>query len=127
AGFPKGLEEMLGEHGTGLSGGQRERVAIARALVGRPKILVVDDATSALDAETEKELIGRLVSEMAGDSRTVIIVSHRLAVLSTCDYIYVLDGGEVKEAGRHEELLARRGLYWKLYQRQLIQQELERL
>jgi ATP-binding cassette subfamily B protein len=124
-GFAKGVEEMLGERGTRLSGGQKERVAIARALVGRPPVMVFDDATSALDAETERELVNRLMTELA--DTTAIIVSHRLSVLSACDWVYVLDAGEVKEQGRHEELLQRQGLYWKLYQRQLIREELSRL
>jgi ABC-type multidrug transport system fused ATPase/permease subunit len=125
AGFPKGLDEMLGERGTRLSGGQKERVAIARALVGRPPVMVFDDATSALDAETEKELVNRMINQLPGV--TVIIVSHRLSVLSVCDWVYVLDAGRVKEQGKHEDLLARQGLYWKLYQRQLISEELEKL
>lgn len=119
----QGLEEKLGERGTRFSGGQRGRVAIARALVGRPPVLVFDDATSALDAETEKELIARLTDEVG--SATVIIVSHRLSVLAACDHVYVLDAGKVVEEGSHAELLARRGLYWKLYERQLIKEELE--
>jgi len=125
AALPKGLDEMLGERGTRLSGGQKERVAIARALVNRPAVVVFDDATSALDADTEKQLVEGLVSGL--EDRTVIIVSHRLSVLATCDHVYVLDSGEVKEQGRHDDLLERRGLYWKLYQRQLIGEELERL
>ncbi|MFO7675507.1 MAG: ABC transporter ATP-binding protein [bacterium] len=119
----QGLEEQLGEHGTRLSGGQRGRVAIARALVGRPPVLVFDDATSALDAETEKELIAHLTDEVG--AATVIIVSHRLSVLAACDRVYVLDAGKVVEEGSHAELLTRRGLYWKLYERQLIKDELE--
>ena len=125
AGFPKGLGEMLGERGTRLSGGQKERVAIARALVGRPPVVVLDDATSALDAETEKELVNRMINQLPGV--TVIIVSHRLSVLSVCDWVYVLDAGKVKEQGKHDDLLAKQGLYWKLYQRQLITEELEKL
>jgi ATP-binding cassette subfamily B protein len=125
AGFPKGLDEVLGERGTRLSGGQKERVAIARALVGRPPVMIFDDATSALDAETEKELVNRMMNQLPGV--TVIIVSHRLSVLSVCDWVYVLDAGKVKEQGKHEDLLARQGLYWKLYQRQLIKEELEKL
>jgi len=88
-------------------------------------VLVFDDATSALDAETEKELIRRLEKEQG--SATVIIISHRLSILSGCDRVYVFDAGEVKEEGTHEELLARRGLYWKLYERQLMKEELEKL
>jgi ATP-binding cassette subfamily B protein len=125
AAFPKGLDEVLGERGTRLSGGQRERVAIARAILGRPPVLLFDDATSALDAETEKELVERLMTRMP--ETAAVVVSHRLSVLSACDRIYVLDAGEVKEEGTHAELLERHGLYWKLYQRQLIEQELEQL
>ena len=125
AGFPKGIDEVLGERGTRLSGGQKERVAIARALVGRPPVMVFDDATSALDAETEKDLVNRMMNQLPGV--TVIIVSHRLSVLSVCDWVYVLDAGKVKEQGKHEDLLAMQGLYWKLYQRQLISDELEKL
>ncbi len=125
AGFPNGLDEMLGERGTRLSGGQKERVAIGRALVGRPPVMVFDDATSALDAETEKELVNRMMNQLPGV--TVIIVSHRLSVLSVCDWVYVLDAGRVKEQGKHEDLLAAQGLYWRLYQRQLISEELEKL
>jgi ATP-binding cassette subfamily B tetracycline resistance protein len=116
---------MLGDRGTRLSGGQKERVAIARALVNRPPVMVFDDATSALDAETEKELVNRLMTDLA--DVTAIIVSHRLSVLSACDWVYVLDAGEVKEQGRPEDLLARQGRYWKLYQKQLISEELARL
>lgn len=125
AGFPNGLDELLGERGTRLSGGQKGRVAIARAILEGPPVLVFDDATSALDAETERELVAALVARQG--ERTVIVVSHRLTVLSNCDYIYCLDQGEVKEEGPPQELLARRGLYWRLYQRQLIEQELEAL
>ncbi|MFO7639224.1 MAG: ABC transporter ATP-binding protein [bacterium] len=123
AGIEQGLEEQLGERGTRLSGGQRGRVAIARALVGRPRVLVFDDATSALDAETEQELVGQLAGELAG--ATVVIVSHRLSILSACDYVYVLDAGRLVEEGSHTELLARRGLYRRLYERQLIEEELK--
>jgi ATP-binding cassette subfamily B protein len=125
AGFAGGLDEMLGERGTRLSGGQKERVAIARALVNRPPVMVFDDATSALDAETEKELVNHLMTELKDTA--AILVSHRLSVLSACDWVYVFDCGVIEEQGTHDELLARQGLYWKLYQRQLIQEELERL
>lgn len=123
--LPKGLDELLGERGTGLSGGQKARVAIARALLKMPPIIIFDDATSALDAETEQALLNRLTDELKG--RTLLLVSHRLSTLNDCDYIYVLDQGEVKEEGSPEELLAKRGLYWQLYQRQLLKEELERL
>lgn len=123
--LPKGLDEVLGERGGGLSGGQKARVAIARALLELPPIIIIDDTTSALDAETEQNLLNRLIDELKG--RTLILVSHRLATLTNCDYIYVMDQGELKEAGTPTELLAKQGLYWRLYQRQLLKEELERL
>ncbi len=123
--MPKGLDEMIGERGLKLSGGQKARVAIARALLGKPKILLLDDVTSNLDAETEQDFIND-VNVYIKDT-TLIIVSHRLAILSNCDIVYVLDNGEIVEQGRHDELLAKKNLYWKLYQRQLMAEELERM
>lgn len=123
--MPKGLDEMIGERGLKLSGGQKARVAIARALLGKPKILLLDDVTSNLDAETEQEFIND-VNEYIKNT-TLVIVSHRLAILSNCDIVYVLDNGEIVEQGRHDKLLAKKNLYWKLYQRQLMAEELERM
>ncbi|MEN9979441.1 MAG: ABC transporter ATP-binding protein [candidate division WOR-3 bacterium] len=123
--FVRGLDEPLGERGTGLSGGQKARVALARALLLQPEIIILDDATSGLDADTEQEFFARLFSALPG--RTFIIVSHRLKVLSACDYIYVLDQGEVSEQGTPAELLSRSGLYYRLYERQLLREELEQL
>ncbi|MEO0025258.1 MAG: ABC transporter ATP-binding protein [candidate division WOR-3 bacterium] len=123
--FVQGLDEPLGERGTGLSGGQKVRVALARALLLQPEIIILDDATSGLDADTEQEFFARLFTALPG--RTFIIVSHRLKVLSACDYIYVLDQGEVSEQGTPAELLSRSGLYYRLYERQLLREELERL
>ncbi|MGB9742515.1 MAG: ABC transporter ATP-binding protein [bacterium] len=125
AGLKNGLEEMLGERGIGLSGGQKARVAIARAILKLPQYIILDDATSALDADTEQEFFDQLFTELS--DRTFIIVSHRLKVLSACDYIYVLDRGELVEEGTPAELMAKRGLYYRLYQRQLLKEELERL
>jgi ATP-binding cassette subfamily B protein len=113
---PKGMSELIGERGLKLSGGEKQRVAIARALLAQPKILLLDDATSNLDAETEKELVTRL--SQATDT-TMVIISHRLSILSICDHIYVLDKGRVIEQGTHDALLQKRGLYWKLYQYQI--------
>jgi ATP-binding cassette subfamily B protein len=125
AGFARGLDEMLGERGSGLSGGQKARVAIARALLEMPPFILLDDATSGLDADTEQVFFERLFNELKG--RTIVIVSHRLKVLSACDYIYVLDQGELKEEGTHAELLEKQGLYFQLYERQMLKEELERL
>jgi ATP-binding cassette subfamily B protein len=113
----KGLEEMIGERGLRLSGGQQGRVSIARALLSRPRILLLDDVTASLDAETEQQFI-RDVGEYMSDA-TMVIVSHRLSILALCDIVYVMDKGRIVESGRHQELLDRRGTYWQLYQRQL--------
>ena len=120
---PKGWDELIGERGLRISGGEKQRVAIARAVLGKPKILVLDDATSNLDADTEKELIRQLSQT---PETTLIIISHRLSVLSVCDYIYVLDKGKIVEQGPHEDLLKKQGLYWKLYQHQLMEEELRK-
>ncbi len=120
-GAPKGLDELIGERGLRISGGEKQRVAIARAVLGQPKILVLDDATSNLDADTERELIKQLSKT---PDTTIILISHRLSVLSICDYIYVLDKGKIVEQGTHEELLKNQGLYWKLYQHQIMEEEL---
>ncbi|MDD5530709.1 MAG: ABC transporter ATP-binding protein [bacterium] len=123
--FPKGLEEKIGEWGLKLSGGEKQRVAIARALVGTPKILILDDATSSLDVETEQRLIKELF--MHTKDMTLIIVSHRLSTLSICDIVYVLDKGKVVETGTHSELLDKQSLYWKLYRHQLMEEELTKV
>jgi len=123
--FAQGLNEILGERGTGLSGGQKARVAIARALLEMPPFVLLDDATSGIDADTEQLFFERLFKEL--EERTIIIVSHRLKVLSLCDLIYCLDQGELKEQGTHEELLEKQGLYFRLYERQMLKEELERM
>lgn len=120
--MPQWLDTKLGERGLRLSGGQKERVAIARALLASPKILILDDATASLDAEMEKAIVANLLKEI----KTVIIISHRLSLLNLCDFVYVLSEGKIVEKGKPEELLSRKGLYWQLYQRQLLKEELER-
>lgn len=118
--FPEKLEQQIGERGLTLSGGQKQKVSLARALYGKPDILILDDSTANLDAQTEQALIQHLT-----DSKTLIVISHRLALLSVCDIIYCLDKGKIVEQGTHQELLNKKGLYWKLYQRQLLEKELE--
>jgi ATP-binding cassette subfamily B protein len=122
--MPKGAEELIGERGLRLSGGQQGRVSIARALFDRPRILLLDDVTASLDAETEQQFIHDVIGYMQG--ATLVIVSHRLSILAACDIVYVLDQGRIVESGRHSDLLTRHGLYWKLYQRQLMQEALEK-
>ncbi|MCX6146769.1 MAG: ATP-binding cassette domain-containing protein [Candidatus Kapabacteria bacterium] len=111
--MPKGLDTNIGDRGVTLSGGERQRIAIARALVRNPQILIFDEATSSLDAESEK-----LVQEGINESlknRTAIIVAHRLSTIKDCDEIYVFESGKIAEHGTHEELLISNGIYKKLY------------
>jgi len=121
--FPQGYETTIGERGITLSGGQKQRVAIARALVIDPKILVLDDALSAVDTHTEEEILERLSGVMA--QRTSIIVSHRVSTVRGADQIVVLHEGRVAERGTHDELIRRDGFYADLYRKQLLEEELK--
>ncbi len=121
--FPQGYETTIGERGITLSGGQKQRVAIARALVVEPKILVLDDALSAVDTHTEEEILDRLSGVMA--QRTSIIVSHRVSTVRDADQIVVLHEGRVAERGTHDELIRRDGFYADLYRKQLLEEELK--
>jgi ATP-binding cassette subfamily B protein len=121
--MPKGLEETIGERGLKLSGGQKGRVSIARALFNKPRIVLLDDVTASLDAETEQQFIKDVVEYMR--DATLLIVSHRLSILAACDIVFVMDKGRIVESGTHAELLEKRGAYWKLYERQLMKEELE--
>ena len=107
--FPKGYETVLGERGITLSGGQRQRVALARALAKRPKILILDDALSAVDAETKARILQGLKTVLG--KQTTLLISHRTAALRHADWIIVLDGGRIVEEGTHESLLQAGGLY----------------
>jgi ATP-binding cassette, subfamily B, multidrug efflux pump len=120
--FPKGYDTVVGERGITLSGGQKQRTAIARAVITDPKILVLDDALSAVDTYTEEEILSRLAGVMR--SRTTIIVSHRVSTVRNADQILVLEDGEVVERGTHDQLVARDGVYAELYSKQLLEEEL---
>jgi ATP-binding cassette subfamily B protein len=122
ADFPKGYDTIVGERGITLSGGQKQRTAIARAVMTDPKILVLDDALSAVDTYTEEEILTRLAGVMR--SRTTIIVSHRVSTVRLADQILVLDDGAIVERGTHDQLVARNGLYAELYRKQLLEEEL---
>ena len=128
-GFPEGFETVIGERGVTLSGGQKQRVSIARAILRRPKVLILDDALSAVDTQTEAAILANLHLgiELPDGSRyrpTLLVVSHRLSAVTQADEIIVLADGEVAERGRHAQLIARGGRYAMLYQRQLLEAEL---
>jgi ATP-binding cassette subfamily B protein len=114
--LPHGYDSMVGERGQGLSGGERQRISIARALLIDPRILILDEATSSVDSQTEKEIQKALDNLVQG--RTTIAIAHRLSTLQRADRLVVLDRGEVVEQGQHDELMAREGHYYRLYQAQ---------
>jgi ATP-binding cassette subfamily B protein len=124
-GFGKGYDTMLGERGITLSGGQKQRTSIARAVMRNPRILILDDALSAVDTYTEEEILKRLRTVM--NDRTSIVISHRISTVKGADIIIVLDRGMIAERGTHDELVALEGIYADLYEKQLLEEELELL
>jgi len=123
-GFPKKFDTMVGERGLTLSGGQKQRTAISRAVIRDPRILILDDALSSVDTYTEETILRQLAGVMAG--RTTILISHRVSTIQNADEIVVLHEGEIAERGTHAELLALNGYYAELYNKQLIEEELEK-
>ena len=122
--FPAKYETMVGERGITLSGGQKQRTALARAIVRDPRILILDDSLSSVDTQTEERILGGLRGIMRG--RTTILIAHRTSTVRDADQIVVLRDGRITEHGTHDELLERRGYYADLYQKQLLEEELER-
>ncbi len=120
--FPDRYDQVIGERGVTLSGGQRQRTALARAVVRSPRILVLDDALSSVDAHTEREIQDRLREYMKG--RTSIVITHRLSAVADADRIFVLDGGRLVEEGTHADLLSRGGVYADLWESQELAEEL---
>jgi ATP-binding cassette subfamily B (MDR/TAP) protein 1 len=116
--LPDGLDTPCGSNGTQLSGGQRQRIAIARALLRNPRLLLLDEATSALDTQSERIVQKALNDAAAEGGRITVAVAHRLSTVRHADVICVFDGGRIVEAGTHEQLLARRGVYSKMCESQ---------
>jgi ATP-binding cassette subfamily B protein len=122
--MPHGLETIVGERGMSLSGGQKQRVTIARLLTYNPGVVVLDDALSSVDTETERAVLHSLDESVKG--RTSIVVAHRASTVRDADEIVVLDDGMIAERGTHQQLMARRGIYAELFRRQLLEEELAR-
>jgi len=121
--FPKGYDTQLGERGINLSGGQKQRLSIARAIIKHPRILLLDDALSAVDTITEEAILNNLRGVM--QDKTCLWVSHRIASIKTADMIIVLDLGRIVETGTHEELLELNGHYADLFEKQQLEDVLE--
>jgi ATP-binding cassette subfamily B protein len=120
--FPNGYDTMVGERGITLSGGQKQRTAISRAVIRDPRILILDDALSSVDTQTEEQILSELKEVMKG--RTSILISHRVSTVKDADEIVVLDEGEIVERGTHSQLLVQGGYYAELHRRQLLEDEL---
>ncbi|MFM7563330.1 MAG: ABC transporter ATP-binding protein, partial [Planctomycetota bacterium] len=116
--LPDGYDSLVGERGQSLSGGERQRISIARAILTNPRILILDEATSAVDNETERVIQAALDNLIKG--RTTIAIAHRLSTLRNADRIVVMENGQVAEVGKHEELLSKGGVYTRLHQAQLV-------
>ncbi len=120
--FPQGFETMLGEKGINLSGGQKQRACIARAIAWKPQLLILDDALSAVDTDTEARIFEALLQKLP--DTTILLISHRISTVKHCDRIVVLKEGAIVESGTHEELLEQKHLYAELYNQQLLEEEI---
>ena len=118
--LPEGYKAELRERGSGLSVGQKQLISFARALAFDPRVLILDEATSSIDTETE--LLIRDAVERLMEGRTSIVIAHRLSTIQSVDKIIVMHKGEIREVGNHQDLLAQHGLYWRLYQLQFYQE-----
>ena len=123
--FSAGFETVIGERGVRLSGGQKQRAALARAIIKNPPIVILDDAFSSVDVETEEQILNGLKQFMQG--RTTLLISHRISTVRESDLIIYMRAGEIIEQGTHEELMARRGAYFNLYHRQWLSREVENI
>jgi len=120
--FPEKFETMVGERGITLSGGQKQRISIARAIIKQPQLLIFDDCLSAVDTQTEEEILSNLKKIMK--NKTSIIISHRVSSVKNADHIIVLENGEIVEQGRHDELMEKQAIYFDLYKMQLLEEEI---
>ena len=123
--FPEKFKTIIGERGITLSGGQKQRTSIARALYKNPKILILDDSFSSVDTHTEEEILRELKTVMK--NRTCILISHRISTIKECDKIIVLDNSIISEEGTHSELIDRKGIYYDIYMKQLLEEEIEEI
>jgi ATP-binding cassette subfamily B protein len=123
--FPDRYDTLVGERGITLSGGQKQRTALARAIIREPRILILDDALASVDTDTEEKILQSLKDVMR--ERTTILISHRVSTVKNADQIVVLRDGSIIERGTHDELLAAGGYYADLHQKQLLEEELERV
>ncbi len=113
---------MVGERGIQLSGGQKQRISIARAIIKQPQLLIFDDCLSAVDTETEEEILNNL--KLIMKDKTSIIISHRVSSVKNADNIIVLDHGKIVEQGKHQQLIEKRSTYYELYKMQLLEEEI---
>lgn len=119
--FEKGFETLIGERGITLSGGQKQRLSIARAIIKEPQVLIFDDCLSAVDTRTEEQILNNLGRVMR--NKTTILIAHRVSTIKNADKILVIDGGEILEQGSHKSLMGKKGIYFELYEKQLLEEQ----